>query len=79
MEQLLYPGADHQRCQVENGAHSRSTAAQRGLFEVRYGQGVYDDHHCDSACYDRLSAPLKIYCAGRCIGQCERLKKFYRP
>ena len=31
------PGADHQRCQVENGAHTGCTAAQRGLFEVRYG------------------------------------------
>lgn len=69
LEQLLYPGADHQRRQVEDGAHPGCTAAQRGLPQVRYGQGVHDDHHCNLAGYDRLPASLEIYRARGCIGQ----------
>ena len=29
--------------------------------------------------YDCLSAALQVHCPGRCTGQRERLKKFYRP
>ena len=63
------PALDHQRRQVEDGAHPGCTAAQRGLPQVRYGQGVHDDHHRDLAGYDRLPASLEIYRARGCIGQ----------
>ena len=42
------------------------SAAQRGLPEVRYGQGVHDGGHRHSAGHRRLPVAVQVYCPRRC-------------
>ena len=50
------------------------SAAQRGLPEVRYGQGVHDGGHRHSAGHRRLPAAVQVYRPWRCAWRCQRLK-----
>ena len=49
------------------------SAAQRGLPEVRYGQGVHDGGHRHSAGHRRLPAAVQVHRPRRCFGWRERL------
>ena len=50
------------------------SAAQRGLPEVRYGQGVHDGGHRHSAGHRRLPAAVQVHRPRRCSWWRQRLK-----
>ena len=57
----------------KNPADPDRSAAQRGLPEVRYGQGVHDGGHRHSAGHRRLPAAVQVHRPRRCFGWRERL------
>ncbi len=61
-------------CRQKDPADPDRSAAQRGLPQVRYGQGVYDGGHRHSAGHHRLPAAVQVH-RPRCgFGRSERLK-----
>ena len=55
-------------------AHPDRPAAQRGLPEVRYGQGVHDGSHRHSAGHHRLPAAVQVHRPRRGSGRRQGLK-----
>ena len=66
LEQLLHPGSGAGHRRQKDPADPDRPAAQRGLPEVRYGQGVHDGGHRYSAGHRRLPAAVQVHRPRRC-------------
>ena len=74
LEQLLHSGACTGHRRQKDPAHPDRPAAQRGLPEVRYGQGVHDGSHRHSAGHHRLPAAVQVHRPRRGSGRRQGLK-----
>ena len=70
LEQLLHPGSGAGHRRQKDPAYPDRSAAQRGLPEVRYGQGVHDGGHRHSAGHHRLPAAVQVHRPRRCSWRC---------
>ena len=66
VQQLLHSGSGAGHRRQKDPADPDRSAAQRGLPEVRYGQGVHDGGYRHSAGHRRLPAAVQVHRPRRC-------------